>query len=109
MQVSQKARDRGLTEMRLTGQLKCVSSGRGRVLGAASRSRRLWGHGKGRFRTRGRHSTATVRGTQWLTKDTCSSTTTSVKEGTVVVRDLAKRRNVTVRAGHRYVARARKR
>jgi hypothetical protein len=50
-----------------------------------------------------------VRGTTWLTKDTCNATTTVVREGTVVVRDLAKRRNVTVGAGRRYTARARAR
>jgi ferric-dicitrate binding protein FerR (iron transport regulator) len=72
------------------------------------RSRRLFGRARGRFRTRGRHSTATVRGTTWIVKDTCTTTTTSVREGRVVVRDLVKRRNVTVRAGRRYVARAKK-
>lgn len=95
---------RPFTEMVLNERLTCRSS---RVQAAAARSRRLWGNGRGRFRTRGRYSTATVRGTVWLTKDTCSTTTTTVRTGTVVVRDLAKRRNVTVRRGGRYVARAR--
>ena len=69
--------------------------------------RRLWGHDRGgRFRTFGRHSQATVRGTRWLTADTCAGTLTFVKRGAVVVRDFARRRNVLVRAGHRYLARA---
>jgi len=62
----------------------------------------------GKFRTRGRHSTATVRGTTWYTKDTCTTTTTVVRAGVVVVKDVAKHKNVTVKAGHRYVARAAK-
>ncbi len=99
---------RPVTEMVLSERLTCRSR-RGRLQPAAARSRRLWGNGRGRFRTRGRYSTATVRGTQWLTKDTCTTTTTQVRVGTVVVRDLAKRRNVTVRAGRRYVARTRRR
>lgn len=107
-QVLQRTRERGITEMRMTGQLKC-STGRGKVVSSASRSRRLWGRGKGKFRTRGRNSSATVRGTTWLTKDTCTTTTTSVKEGVVTVKDFARRKNVTVKAGKRYVARAKKR
>ena len=34
-----------------------------------ARKRRLWGSGKGRFRTRGQYSAATVRGTKWLVED----------------------------------------
>jgi ferric-dicitrate binding protein FerR (iron transport regulator) len=59
---------------------------------------------KGRFRTRGRHSTATVRGTQYLVKDTCGGTLTSVLKGSVVVRDLVKKRNRVVKAGQKYLA-----
>jgi hypothetical protein len=72
-------------------------------------SRRLFANVKGRFRTRGRHSTATVRGTQYLVKDSCSGTTTRVVKGSVVVRDLVKHRSHIVRAGHRFIARPRKR
>jgi hypothetical protein len=98
-----------MTELRLTETLRCVTPRRGRVTSSRARSRRLWGNGKGRFRTRGRHSIATVRGTIWLQQDTCNTTTTVVRRGTVVVKDLAKHKNVTVKAGHRYVAHARRR
>ena len=108
--VSQRTREGGITEVKMTEPIKCQKNSRGgKVTAAAKRSRRLWGRGKGRFRTRGRHSSATVRGTQWLTKDTCTTTTTSVKEGTVIVKDFAKRKNVRVKAPKRYVARARRR
>ena len=40
------------------------------------RVRRLWGSGKGKFRTRGRYSSATVRGTVWKTEDRCDGTLT---------------------------------
>jgi ferric-dicitrate binding protein FerR (iron transport regulator) len=59
---------------------------------------------KGRFRTRGRNSTATVRGTQYLVKDTCKGTLTKVTAGTVVVRDLTLRRTKVLRAGRSYLA-----
>jgi hypothetical protein len=73
---------------------------------ARKRRRTLFSHVKGHFRTRGRNSTATVRGTKWRMTDTCNGTLTTVKQGSVVVRDLRLRRNVVVKAGHSYFARA---
>ena len=108
--VRQPKRERGMTEVRMSEPMKCTSSRRrGKVIASAARSRRLWGRGRGRFRTRGRRSAATVRGTTWLQKDTCATTTTVVREGTVIVKDFAKRKNIRVKAPKRYVARARKR
>ena len=79
------------------------------VFGAARRKwsrRRLWGNGHGRFRTRGRHGTATVRGTNWLTEDRCDGTLMRVKRGLVEVRDLDRRRTVMLSAGKQYFARS---
>lgn len=75
----------------------------------ARRVRKLWGrdHG-GRFRSHGRHSHATVRGTRWLTVDRCDGTLTRVTNGAVAVRDFARHRTVVVRAGNSYVAKSRK-
>jgi hypothetical protein len=74
----------------------------------SARVRRLWGRDRGgRFRTRGRRSQATVRGTVWLVEDRCDGTLTKVKQGAVAVRDFRRRRTVLVRAGGRYLARAR--
>jgi len=67
---------------------------------------RLWGNGKGNFRTTARHSAATVRGTIWLTQERCDGTLTRVTRGVVRVRDLTAHKTVTVRAGHSYLARA---
>jgi hypothetical protein len=66
----------------------------------------LWGSGKGKFRTDGKYSSATVRGTIWLTQDRCDGTLTTVKRGTVSVRDFKRRKTVSVKAGHSYLARA---
>ncbi len=60
----------------------------------------------GRFRTRGRYSAGTVRGTVWDTVDRCDGTLTIVKRGTVDVTDFHLRRTIRVHAGHRYLARA---
>jgi hypothetical protein len=70
--------------------------------------RSLWGSDDGgRFRTHGRNSVATVRGTRWLTEDRCEGTLTRVVRGAVDVRDKRTHRRVTVRAGHSYLARPR--
>jgi hypothetical protein len=67
---------------------------------------KLWGNGKGKFRTDGNYSAATVRGTIWLVEDRCEGTFTKVTRGTVQVRDLKRKRTITVKAGHSYLARA---
>jgi hypothetical protein len=76
--------------------------------GSAARKhrRKLFGNAHGRFRTRGRNSSATVRGTKWTMTDTCSGTLTAVQRGVVVVRDFTLKKNKTVKAGHRYFAHA---
>jgi hypothetical protein len=102
--IVQKRATKAITELQLSQPLTCK---KGKASGASARSRRLWGNVHGRFRTRGRNSTATVRGTLWLTKDTCSSTLTVVKRGTVVVRDFGLKKNVTVKQGKTYLARKR--
>ena len=71
--------------------------------------RRLWASDRnGRFRTHGRDSVATVRGTVWSTADRCDGTLTRVKEGKVLVRDLRRKRSVLLTAGRSYLARHRR-
>ena len=67
---------------------------------------KLWGNGKGKFRTNGKYSAATVRGTIWLVQDRCEGTLTKVTRGTVQVRDFKRKKTITVKAGHSYLARA---
>jgi virginiamycin B lyase len=101
----------GMTDLYLRGgsfarcgrSLKAVAS-------AADRKRKpvrsLWGRDRsGKFRTHGRDSVATVRGTNWLTQDRCDGTLTVVKSGAVSVRDRRTHRTVIVRAGGRHLAR----
>jgi hypothetical protein len=117
--VREKVSARPVTELRLAGKLAgCgrASPAAGKVSDARRRrrGRRLWGRGRGRFRTRGRRSAASVRGTTWLVYDRCDgSTYNKVTKGTVVVRDFARRKNIRLRAKKRgrrvYIARARTR
>jgi hypothetical protein len=111
--VRQSARAGGLTEIDLRGPALACATGTARASAAAAtkrkpRKRKLWGSDKGgRFRTHGANSVATVRGTKWVTTDTCAGTRTTVTDGSVSVRDLRRKRTVLVRAGHSYLARKR--
>jgi hypothetical protein len=105
-------------ESKPTTDLLVASSAYGRNCGGVPRSRaasaarskkrlgRLFGNAKGRFRTRGRFSAATVRGTIWLTEDRCDGTLTKVTKGKVAVFDFGTSKRVTVKAGRSYLARA---
>jgi Bacterial Ig domain/Divergent InlB B-repeat domain/RTX calcium-binding nonapeptide repeat (4 copies) len=97
---------RSLGELKLQGGnfLDCVSSFR--ALAKKRPVRRLWGSGKGHFRTRGRYSSATVRGTKWLTEDLCDSTRITVVQGIVLVHDFVRDVDVSVKAGRSYRANA---
>ena len=95
-----------LTTLSLVEKLSCPKS-KASTAAKKKKKRRLWGDGKGRFRTKGKHSAATVVGTKWLVEDRCNSTLTRVARGRVSVRDFAKNKTVIVKAGKKYVARRR--
>ncbi|MGO9973770.1 MAG: hypothetical protein ACLP01_13385 [Solirubrobacteraceae bacterium] len=60
----------------------------------------------GKFRTRGRYSSATVRGTVWTISDRCDGTLTSVQRGTVLVSVFATRKTIDLHAGQSFLASA---
>jgi hypothetical protein len=101
-----------ITNLRLYGGNFGICRGKGRSsaqsLDGIAKSkkpvRRVWGNGKGRFSTQGRYSSATVRGTHWLTQDQCNGTLTKVLRGIVAVHVFRSRKNVSVPAGHSYLA-----
>ena len=97
----------GVTVLTLSEPLACKAAKRS-LAAAKKKTRKLWGDGKGAFRTAGKYSAATVRGTKWLVQDTCTTTTTKVTVGTVEVRDIPAGKRVVLRKGKTYVARARK-
>jgi hypothetical protein len=86
--ITQSKGNRPLTDLTLTGGdfSACPATAAGRRIHASRKrgTRRLFGHAHGRFRTRGRSSTATVRGTKWDTIDTCEGTRTVDREGKVI-------------------------
>ena len=104
--------EEGITELRLFGgnfKRACTPPKRRLSTHAPPRKTRvrsLWGNASGSFRTRGRHSAATVRGTVWYTADRCDGTLTRVRQGSVLVNDFRRKRTVIVRAGKTYLAKA---
>ena len=108
---SRKPRQKGLTELRLKGSSfrPCrTAGGAGAESAALSRRaiRRLRARARGRYRTGGRYSAATVRGTVWTTVDRCDGTLTTVKRGKVEVRDFRRKKTILLKAGKSYLAKA---
>jgi hypothetical protein len=92
---------RALTLLKLVGELpRCGKRSHPQRLARSRRrgGRRRWGNAHGNFQTGGRYATVTVRGSSWLTEDTCAGTRVRVVRGMVNVRDLPHRRNVLLRA-----------
>jgi hypothetical protein len=97
-------------DLKLTEALAACPKKKGGKASAAQskkkpKKRKLWGDGKGSFRTSGKHSAATVRGTKWLVEDSCAGTLTRVTSGVVAVKH--RKKTILVRAGKRYLAKAR--
>jgi hypothetical protein len=117
--VRQAAQRGGLTDLHLRGgRFGACRQARGTrsLLGVASAAgkrprpvRKLWGKDRGgRFRTHGRDSVTTVRGTEWSVADRCDGTVTRVTEGAVDVKVRRTGRVVRIEAGERFVARHRR-
>jgi len=114
--VLQTAEHSWETELQLAGRRRCERKKAGaarasrRVRKRGRRrngGRRLWGSGKGNFKTSGNYGSASVRGTTWLVVDRCdNSTLFKVSEGTVWVNDFVKDRLVVLQAGESYIAKA---
>jgi CSLREA domain-containing protein len=107
---SRRSRARGLTSLKLKGGSFRGCRARRAEAGVARLSkravRRLKGNARGRYRTRGRHSAATVRGTKWTVTDRCDGTLTKVKRGKVAVRDFRRDKTIVLTRGKRYLAKA---
>jgi hypothetical protein len=95
-----------VTTLTLAGALPDCTKGARAAAATKRKQRHLWGDGKGRFRTGGRFSSATVRGTRWVVSDRCDGTLTRVVRGSVTVRDRVRDRTVIVREGEQYLAHA---
>jgi hypothetical protein len=113
---SKKRRLKGLVELRLARAIGgvqlskgCNNRRAGALAGAAKKKSSkvlnlLNSNADGKFRTRGKYSSATVRGTKWDMADRCDGTFTKVRRGSVAVEDFKRRKVVTLGAGDAYLA-----
>ena len=106
--IGQTTGSQPITTLALAGALPSCPKASAARAAAKRKSRHLWGDGKGRFRTSGRFSSATVRGTRWVVSDRCDGTLTRVVRGSVTVRDLVRHKTVVVHAPGQYLAPARR-
>ena len=105
--INQGRRRNSVTQSTLTGGNFAVCGAVRTAQSSPRRTvRRLFASARGRFRTKGRYSSATVRGTKFEVIDRCDGTLTRVTSGRVTVRDQVRRRTVVVRRGKSYLARA---
>ena len=108
-QILQEAGTAPVTDLQLRGgnfDAICGSGGVDIARASASTKsvRHLFASGSGKFRTKGRFASATVRGTEWRTDDRCDGTLITVTKGAVAVFDQTLQKTVIVRAGSRYLA-----
>ena len=110
--VDQPSAAKGITELTLVRgrPARCGRKGAARAVKKSGPVGGLWGKDhNGRFRTRGRNSVATVRGTVWYVAERCAGTLTRVIKGEVAVRDTRTGRTVVVKAGRHLMVRDRRR
>jgi hypothetical protein len=117
IRLTQKRGRNARATARLAGKLQCPGnaaqakagkSGEPLATTSRRRGRRVWGSGSGNYNTSGEGGTGSVRGTTWLTKDTCRGTFFKVTEGIgITVHDFDLNRSVDLGPGQSYFARNR--
>jgi Ca2+-binding RTX toxin-like protein len=86
----------------------CAAGGRTAAVAREPHVRVRTDRRRGRWKVKGKRSTAAAVGTDWTTVEGCSRTVTVVRRGHVQVYDRVKRRTVNVGPGERYVAQGRR-
>ena len=111
--AAQSPGDNQGVDLKLVGKRMCERRGSAKKkVATTSRARRgggrkLWGSGKGNYKTSGSYGSATVRGTTWFVADRCDgSTLFKVADGTVWVDDFVKDKSLTLTAGEQYIAKS---
>ena len=93
---------------RVGGEAKAGKASEPVATTSRKRRRRVWGSGSGNYSTSGSGGTGSVRGTTWLTKDTCRGTFFKVTDGIgIAVLDFDLGQTVELGPGQSYFARNR--
>jgi hypothetical protein len=118
IRLKQASKRNARANAQILGKLKCPNESGGQAEAGKSsepvattsrkRRRRVWGSGSGNYSTSGSGGTGSVRGTTWLTKDTCNGTFFKVTQGIgIAVHDFDLGRTVELGPGQSYFARNR--
>jgi hypothetical protein len=118
IRIQQAAHTNAVATAKLVEKLRCPKKNGGAKASMASegplasssrrRRRRVFGSGTGSYGTAGSGGTGSVRGTTWLTKDTCRGTFFKVTEGIgITVSDFDRGKQVELGPGQSYFARNR--
>jgi hypothetical protein len=118
IRLEQSGDTNAVTTARLIEKLRCGKRKGGKAKAGKSsgpvasksgkRRRRVWGSGRGNYKTSGSGGTGSVRGTTWLTKDTCRGTNFKVTDGIgITVFDFDLGQAFDVGPGQSYFARNR--
>ena len=123
IKLKQSALTNSSLNAKLIQKLACEKGAKGASASAANgplatesrkRRRRVWGSGSGNYSTSGSGGTGSVRGTLWLTKDTCGGTFFKVPAAQptpgphgITVHDKDLKKNVNLGPGQSYFARNR--
>ena len=91
IRIDQSGDTNAVTTAKLVEKLRCAKRKGGQAKATKSSGpvartsrksrRRVWGSGHGNYKTGGSGGTGSVRGTTWLTKDTCRGTFFKVTDG----------------------------
>jgi hypothetical protein len=110
---SKGGKTKGLTNLSLVEGLKggpsyasCKAKAKKASIAALSSKTLQLLHGKahGKFRTTGRYSAATIRGTVWTVADRCDGTLTHAIKDVVTVTDFVRHKTIQLHPGHSYLA-----
>jgi hypothetical protein len=110
---SKGGKTKGLTNLSLIEGLKggpsyasCKAKGKKASIAAVSKRTLQLLHGKahGKFRTTGKYSAATIRGTVWTVADRCDGTLTHAIKDVVTVTDFVRHKTIQLHPGHSYLA-----
>lgn|GEM_PF-699077 len=94
----------GVTLTLSGGDFSVCGSPRRTAVAKQTPVRQLWGKAHGLFTTKARYSSATIRGTIWLTQDRCDGSLTTAVDDVVDVVDFVKNTTITLQPGQSYLA-----
>jgi uncharacterized repeat protein (TIGR01451 family) len=94
----------GVTLTLTSGDFSVCSTPRALAAKNQTAVRQLWGNAHGNFTTKARYSSATIRGTIWLTQDRCDGSLTQAVNDVVTVVDFVKNQTITLQPGQSYLA-----